>query len=107
MGGDCATAPRGATGKTGRKFSQANCFDQKIRLGGLCRLLHRGSNVDGMYVLQCLCLYWVYSSVYGLVQFVLLRLPTVRRTLRMTQSSADSSTPLRDTWRLLRNKYRF
>lgn len=60
----------------------------------------------GSMVPSCMCLYWTYSSFYGLMQFILLRLPTVRRILHINASSTDTDTPFRDLWHLARRKYR-
>jgi hypothetical protein len=52
-----------------------------------------------------MCFYWTCSSLFGLGQNVALRLPRVRRALRITKAPSESQTPFRDLWSAVKNKY--
>ncbi|XP_014671250.1 PREDICTED: mitochondrial inner membrane protein COX18-like [Priapulus caudatus] len=51
---------------------------------------------DMFCVLQCLSLYWVSSSTFGLAQNVALKFPSVRRACRIPPAPSESQTPFRD-----------
>jgi hypothetical protein len=45
---------------------------------------------------QCMCYYWVCSSLFGVGQNVLFKVPSVRRLLRIPQTPSESQTPFKD-----------
>jgi inner membrane protein COX18 len=54
---------------------------------------------------SCMCYYWTCSSLYGLGQNLLLRLPRIRRILHIAHAPSESATPFRDLWHAARKKY--
>lgn len=52
-------------------------------------------------------LYWLQSSVFGLMQNLFLQIPKVRRFFRIPQSVSESQTPFQDMAQELKTKIRF
>ncbi|KAL8619223.1 hypothetical protein ACOMHN_050005 [Nucella lapillus] len=59
----------------------------------------------GSAVPSCMCYYWVCSSVFGLGQTVLFKLPSVRRLVRLPKTPSESQTPFTDMYHSARMKY--
>lgn len=59
----------------------------------------------GAVVPSCMCYYWVCSSLIGLGQNFLFKMPSVRRLLRVPQTPSESQTPFQDMINAARTKY--
>lgn len=57
------------------------------------------------YFLQVLCLYWSTSSVYGVVQNLVMQQPRVRRALKIPYAEGESKTPISDMIKTAKLKY--
>lgn len=52
-----------------------------------------------------MCLYWTSSSLFGLAQNIVLKIPKVRRAVRIPQAPSESATPFQDMWEVAKTKY--
>ncbi|XP_071122248.1 cytochrome c oxidase assembly protein COX18, mitochondrial-like isoform X1 [Mytilus edulis] len=52
-----------------------------------------------------LCVYWCTSSLYGVVQYMVIQQPKVRRALRIPKVNNESEKPMTDIIRMAKKKY--
>ncbi|XP_033114163.1 cytochrome c oxidase assembly protein COX18, mitochondrial-like isoform X2 [Anneissia japonica] len=79
------------------------------RFQGYITNLFRGLSIlmipIAAYLPSAISLYWMTSASYSLGQNLFLKLPSVRRVVRIPSSGSDSDTPIQDMKRHLKQKY--
>ena len=76
----------------------ANCHSAHFYPGGECCSIC-------MSPFQGMCYYWVCSSLFGLGQSVMFKMPSVRRLLRLPKTPSESETPFTDMYNAAKLKY--
>ncbi|XP_014777236.1 cytochrome c oxidase assembly protein COX18, mitochondrial [Octopus bimaculoides] len=59
----------------------------------------------GASVPSCMCWYWTCSSLYGLLQNIVLKFPKVKRTLKIPETPSETKQPLQDLFAAAKKKY--
>ncbi|GAB1608497.1 cytochrome c oxidase assembly protein COX18, mitochondrial-like [Argonauta hians] len=59
----------------------------------------------GASVPSCMCWYWTCSSLYGLLQNLVLKFPKVKRTLKIPETPNESKQPIQDLYAAAKEKY--
>lgn len=59
----------------------------------------------GSMVPSAMCLYWTTSSLFGLIQFILMQQPRIRRAFNIPKVDGESQTPMRDLMKIAKQKY--
>ena len=90
---------------SGDRFREKKNVEEELKLEcqKQCVIILNGQRIDkvvtrNLFLLQCVALYWVTSSVCGLLQNLVLMHPGLHKVLRLPPISFQHQEPYRHLW---------